>query len=457
MSRVSHPVSRSTPAPCVPDAPDRRGLGATTRAEPRRADFPELPCLPFDDRYFRDPHATVAPLLAAGARAARVPELGSTLFLRHADIAALLQDRRFGAMNARYYEQQGWSEGLYVDWVRRTLVFLDPPDHDRLRALLARAFTPRQVARITPVTREIAESLAADAARAGDVDLYESFAQKLPLQVICSLLAIPSIDFDAVGEWTAALSLATATPTPAVRVEVDRAMQRFDGYARRLISERRVRPGDDLLSALIAVEASGDRLSLDELVAMVVQLLYAGHETTRNLIGNGLFTLLDHPAELERLRRAPELISNAVEEMLRFEPPILFLTRVALEDVVWAGVPISAGELVHVDLAAANRDPDERPEPDRFDVGRADPHHLSFGWGMHFCMGASVARMEARVAFATLLDRFASIEHPGERPGWAPATALRTLDRFPLRLTPAVPASAAAAGRPTLGATQRIA
>jgi cytochrome P450 len=306
-----------------------------------------------------------------------------------------------------------------------------------LRALLSRAFTPRQVARITPVTREIAETLAAEVARAGEVDLYESFAQKLPLQVICSLLAIPTIDFEAVGEWTAALSLATATPSPGIRSQVDQAMKCFDDYARRLIAERRLRPGDDLLSALIGVESSGDRLSADELVAMVVQLLYAGHETTRNLIGNGLHTLLDHPAELDRLRGSPELIPNAVEEMLRFEPPILFLTRVALEDVEWAGVPIAAGALVHVDLAAANRDPAARPDPDRFDVGRVDPHHLSFGWGMHFCMGASVARMEARVAFATLLSRFASIERVGERPAWAPATALRTLERFPLRLTPA--------------------
>lgn len=408
--------------------------------DPRRRDAESggarLPLLPFDDRYFRAPHATVASLLAAGARAARVPELGTTIFFRHADVAALLQDRRFGAMNAHYYEQQGWSEGLYVDWVRRTLVFLDPPDHDRLRNLLSRAFTPRQVTRITPVTRQIAETLAADAAAMGVVDLYDSFAQKLPLQVICSLLAIPTIDFDAVGEWTAALSLATATPTPAVRGQVDQAMKSFDDYARRLIAERRVRPGDDLLSALIAVESSGDRLSPDELVAMVVQLLYAGHETTRNLIGNGLFTLLDHPAELARLRGTPEWIPNAVEEMLRFEPPILFLTRVAREDLEWAGVPIAAGELVHVDLAAANRDPAARPDPDRFDVARADPHHLSFGWGMHFCMGASVARMEARVAFATLLGRFASIEHAGEPPAWAPATALRTLERFPVRLTP---------------------
>ncbi len=422
-------IERRESAPAATTLPG----SSTFAASSRRSDLPELP---FDDRYFRAPHATVAPLVAAGARAARVPELGTVIFLRHADVADVLQDRRFGAMNSRYYEQQGWSEGLYIDWVRRTLVFLDPPDHDRLRGLLARAFTPRQVARITPITETIADTLAREAAREGLVDLYDSFAQKLPLQVICSLLAIPSIDFEAVGDWTAALSLATATPTPAARVEADRAMQCFDDYVKRLVAERRVRPGDDLLSALIAVEEGGDRLSPDELVAMVVQLLYAGHETTRNLIGNGLITLLDHPAALARLRREPGLLPNAVEEMLRYEPPILFLTRVALADVEQAGVQVRAGDLVHVDLASANRDPEIHPDPDRFDVGRRDTQHLSFGWGMHFCMGASIARMEARVAFTTLLASFASIELAGPRPAWAPATALRTLERFPLRLTP---------------------
>ena len=417
--------------PLIQPTPSRSG--PPTRVELDRV----FPTLHFDDRYFRAPHETVAPLLAAGARAAHVPELGTLIFLRQDDVAAMLQDRRFGAMNSRYYEQQGWSEGPYIDWIHRTLVFLDPPDHDRLRGLLARAFTPRQVARITPITEQIAESLASDAAEARNVDLYDSFAQKLPLQVICSLLAIPSIDFDAVGDWTAALSLATATPTPAARIGADDAMKSFDDYVTRLVAERRVRPGDDLLSALIAVEENGDKLSREELVAMVVQLLYAGHETTRNLIGNGLITLLDHPGELARLRRDPGLIPNAVEEILRYEPPILFLSRVAQADVMQGGVAVRAGDLVHVNLASANRDPDVYPEPDRFDVGRADTHHLSFGWGMHFCMGASIARMEGRVALTTLLRRFSTIELAGARPEWAPATALRTLERFPLRLTPA--------------------
>jgi cytochrome P450 len=195
-----------------------------------------------------------------------------------------------------------------------------------------------------------------------------------------------------------------------------------------------VRPREDLLSSLVAVEEAGDRLDPDELVAMVVQFLYAGHETTRNLIGNGLFTLLRHPDQMARLRADPGLIPGAVEEMLRFEPPIIFLSRVVQVDLSLGGVRLEAGEMIQLSLASANRDPDEFDEPDRFDVGRAPGRHLSFGYGPHFCLGANVARMEARVAFETLLARFGSIELAGPEPPWATATALRTLERFPVRL-----------------------
>jgi cytochrome P450 len=393
--------------------------------------------LHFDDRFFRDPHGTTAPLLRAGARAARVPELGTVIFLRYSDVMDALLDRRFGAIGVRYYEQQGWREGPYIDWVRRTVVFLDPPDHDRLRGLLSRAFTPRQVARVRPITEALASELVGAALEQREVDLYDAFAQRLPLQVICGLLAIPSIDHHAVGEWTAALSLATATPTPEARIGADRAIVAFDEYVTALIAERRARPGDDLLSELIAVEEGGVRLSKDELVAMVVQMLYAGHETTRNLIGNGLFTLLEHPAQLARLRREPALLSGAVEEMLRYEPPILFVSRVVSADLEWAGVAVRRGDLVHLGLASANRDPEHWNHPDAFEVGRTTIRNLSFGWGMHFCLGAGVARMEGRVAFETLLARTAKIEWAGPPAVWAPATALRTLEAFPVRLTPA--------------------
>ncbi|MBW2499621.1 MAG: cytochrome P450 [Deltaproteobacteria bacterium] len=393
-----------------------------------------LPELAFDQAFFRSPHEQLARLRADGARAVFLPRMGTIMLLGYADVHDALLDRNLGAIGSAYYEQQGWSEGPYIEWLRRTVVFLDPPDHDRLRALLSRAFTPRQVARVRPITERIASQLADRAAESGRVDLYDAFAQKLPLQVICEVIGIPSVDFEQMGRWTEALSVATGYPSLEARKATDEAMVGLSDYSEELIQTRRAAPADDLLSALIEVEEEGDRLSPEELVAMIAQMLYAGHETTRNLIGNGLFCLLEHPDQLVLLRRDPGLIEGAVEEMLRYEPPIIYLSRVVQADCEIAGIGFEAGSLMHVSLSSANRDPARFDEPDRFDVTRPDNRHLSFGFGAHFCLGASIARMEGRVAFETLLARFASIEWAGGEPSWADDTALRTLEAFPVAL-----------------------
>lgn len=403
----------------------------------RRAKPSSLPELAFDERFFRQPHTPLAALLEAGNDAVFLPRMGANMFLGYEDVHDVLLDRRFGAMGSSYYEHQGWTEGPYIDWIRRTVVFLDPPAHDRLRGLLNHAFTPRQVARVRPITERIAERLAKAAAERGHVDLYEAFAQKLPLQVICEVIGIPEVDFDRMGRWTEALSIATAYPDPDARTAADAAMTGLSDYSRDLIRARRAAPAEDLLSALIQVEEAGERLSPDELVAMIAQMLYAGHETTRNLIGNGLFCLLQHPDQMSRLRSEPGLIESAVEEMLRYEPPIIYLSRVVQADCEVAGVELSTGRLILVSLSAANRDPRRFPAPGRFDVARGDNRHLSFGFGAHFCLGASIARMEGRVAFETLLGRFESIDWDGDDPRWAGDTALRTLEAFPVRLRPA--------------------
>ena len=394
----------------------------------------DLPELNFEESFFREPHQTLAQLRQAGAHAAFVPRMGTIMLLDYADVHAALLDRNFGAMGSAYYEQQSWSEGPYIDWIRRTVVFLDPPDHDRLRGLINRAFTPRQVARVRPITDRIASRLAQSAAERIHVDLYEAFAQKLPLQVICEVIGIPAVDFEQMGRWTEALSIATAYPSPQARDAADAAMRGLSDYAGDLIRARRAAPAEDLLSALIAVEESGDRLAPEELVAMIAQMLYAGHETTRNLIGNGLFCLLENPEQQQRLRNDLSLVEGAVEEMLRFEPPIIYLSRVVRRSCKLAGVEFEAGSLMHVSLSSANRDPGQFPDPDRFDIERAEKRHLSFGFGAHFCVGASIARMVARVAFETLLGRFGCIEWDGDPPRWAGDTALRTLETFPVRL-----------------------
>ncbi|MAG30108.1 MAG: cytochrome P450 [Deltaproteobacteria bacterium] len=402
--------------------------------ETKTANPSELPEVILGSDFFRDPQSTLSTLVDRGERAAFVPGMETTMLLRHADIFAALTDHRIGAMGAVYYENQGWTEGPYIDWVRNTVVFLDPPAHDRLRGLVNRAFTPRQVAAFRPTTERIAAQLADDVAERGEVDLYESFAQRLPLQVICSMLDIPDVDFEAVGQWTADLGLATGYPTLEERQKIDCAMVTFRDYAKQLIAERRRAPGEDLLSVLIAIEEGGDHLSTDELTAMVVQMLYAGHETTRNLIGNGLFCLLEHPAELARLRADRSLLVSAVEEMLRYEPPIIFVSRVVLEDLKLAGIEFPAGHMIHLALVSANRDPEIFEDPNRFDPGRTDNRHLSFAFGNHFCLGASVARMEGQVAFTALLDRFADIRFASrEKPVFAQDRALRTLEDFSVR------------------------
>jgi len=398
---------------------------------PNRFDLPELA---FDEDFLRDPHSLLAGFRKAGFEAAFLPRMGTTMFLSYVDVHDALLDRNFGAIGSAYYEQQGWSEGPYIDWVRRTVVFLDPPVHDRLRGLINHAFTPRQVSRVRPITERIASRLAEDAASRGHVDLYDCFAQKLPLQVICEVIGIPEVDFEQMGLWTDALSVATAYPSPEARVAADAAMVGLSDYASDLIRARRAEPADDLLSALIAVQEAGELLAPEELVAMIAQMLYAGHETTRNLIGNGLFCLLDHPDQFARLRGDPGLIESAVEEMLRYEPPIIYLSRVVHDDCQLGRVALEAGSLMHVSLSAANRDPRRFSEPDRFDIARRDNRHLSFGFGAHFCLGASIARMEGRVAFETLLQQFPSIEWDGGDPRWAGDTALRTLEEFPVRL-----------------------
>jgi cytochrome P450 len=365
-----------------------------------------------------------------------MPATQTVMLFRYADVLAALTDSRLGAVGLRPLESIGWSDGAFVEWLRNIIVVSNPPAHTRLRSLVNRAFTPRRVAALAPKVREVGNAYADEMAEAGEVDLYASFAQRLPLTIICHMLSVPEIDQQQMQRWTAAVSVATGIPRLKARRDADEAVSGLTDYVDGLLRERRRRPGEDLLSALIAAEDEGDRLSSEELTAMVIQLLVAGHETTRNLIGNGLYTLLTHPEEMARLQADPTLTRNAVEEILRFEPSVIWISRLTREDVELAGVPIGSDQLVLLNLAGANRDPSVHPDPDRFDVARSDIRVLSFGFGEHFCLGASLARLEGRIAFEVLLDRFSRLEFAGEPPRFAAYTALRTLESFALRVTP---------------------
>jgi cytochrome P450 len=316
----------------------------------------------------------------------------------------------------------------------RHMLNSDPPDHERLRRLVNKAFTARRVERLRPRITAITTALIDDMSTRGEVDLLASFAFPLPITVICELLGVPVADQDDFRTWSATIVSDMAGP------EVFQAhATAMIGYFMALLADKRHEPADDLLSALISARDEGDRLSENELVSMAFLLLVAGHETTVNLIGNGVLALLLNPAELTRLRADRSLIPGAVEELLRYVNPVNNATfRSAAEPVEIGGVRIGRGDPVLVALSSANRDPSRFHEPERLDLGRDSSGHLAFGHGIHYCLGAPLARLEAEIAFSHLLARFGSMQLavPAESLRWRPSTLIHGLEALPVRLYP---------------------
>lgn len=396
----------------------------------RYADLPVLDLSAPD--WWANPARVTAPMHASGAAAAFVPDFGTVSLLRYDTCLAGLNDPALLAMEARYFEAQGWTTGPFVDWIRRNVVMMNPPGHARLRGLVSRAFTPRAVSSMRAVAERVANELCDHVdAESGRVEFVHDWARLLPLRVICEMIGIPRVDVAQMGDWAQGLRLASGMASDDARRAGDEAITSFNGYVTAMIEEQRRQPSEDLLSALIDAEESGDRLTPEELVAMVVQLIFAGHETTQNLLGNGMYRLMQHPDQMALLRDDPALIPAAVEEMLRYDPPIIFTSRVAATDMELDGIPIEAGQLVMLNLTAGNHDPAQFADPARFDVQRSGVRHLSFGHGMHFCLGANLARLEAEIAFSTLLHRYRGFEEVGES-DWTTYTPLRGRQRLDL-------------------------
>ncbi len=362
---------------------------------------------------------------------------GLWLFTRHADVMAVLRDAaRFSsdpshrnADDATGREQRRAMEGTKG----QTMLFLDPPDHTRLRALVSRAFTPKVVERLRPRIVTLVDALLARAADAGSMDLIADFAYPLPVAVICEMLGIPEADRAEFHRWSGdATRLLDPITDPEVLERGLVAGAWFVQYFAAFFERRRREPADDLVSELLAVEEAGDRLSLGELTSTCVLLLLAGHETTANLIGNGTLALLRHPDQLTRLRDDPALDRVAVEELLRYDSPVQYDGRTALEDVELAGVTVRAGEAAIVSLGAANRDPAVFDEPDRLDLERADLHHLAFGAGIHYCLGAALARLEGQLAIPRLVRRFPNLSVTVDEPVWREHVVLRGLTTLPV-------------------------
>jgi cytochrome P450 len=357
----------------------------------------------------------------------------------HAACDAALRDARLGhaeAAAARSIIRRA-AGGEPAEPQRRSFLMMNPPDHTRLRRLVAKAFTPATVRRLTPRIEEITMAwLAAADAAGGPVDLITTLAAPLPVVVISELLGIPPGDRPLLVSWSDALArgLDPAFLLPAEETtRQQQAREEFAAYLAGLLRQRRQRPGADLLSALIAVHDSGDQLTEAELISTCVLLLVAGHETTTGLIGMGALALARRPQEFAKLRARPGLSGQAVEEFLRYDSPVQLTGRYALEDTSLAGTPIPAGSAVLLLLGAANRDPGLCPDPDQVRVDREPTRHLAFGHGLHFCLGAPLARLEAQIVFRALAEHFTGIALAGA-PEWKPATVLRGLRHLPLAL-----------------------
>jgi cytochrome P450 len=383
--------------------------------------------------YFQDPHSVHARLRAERPVSAVIMPGGTPAWLvtGYAEARAALADPRLGkAVPGWHPDPDSIYAALDVHMLNS-----DPPDHGRLRRLVNKAFTARRVEALRPRITSITASLLDDMSTQREVDLLASFAFPLPITVICELLGVPVADRDDFRAWSA--TVVSNTATPELFMKDATAMVR---YIRALLAAKRQEPGDDLLSALILARDEGDRLGENELVSMVFLLLVAGHETTVNLIASGTLALLLNPGEFGRLRADRSRLASAVEELLRYVNPVNHATyRFAAEPVEIGGARIAPGEPVLVALSSANRDASRYAEPDRLDLGRDTSGHLAFGHGIHYCLGAPLARLEAEIAFGGLLDRFGSmtLAVPADSLRWRPSTLIHGLEALPVRLVPA--------------------
>jgi cytochrome P450 len=358
--------------------------------------------------------------------------MGFWVLTRYDDVAGMLRDPRFGRKGFERLLAARFGEAGFD----MSMLFRDPPDHTRLRTLVSKAFTPRVVEQMRSHIQQIVDGLLEAVQPKGAMDVVADLAYPLPVTVICEMLGVPDDDRERFREWTVdiARSLdAIALPTgPEVIERGLAARHALAGYFRILIAERRRQPRGDLLSELIAAEEQGDRLTEGELMATILLLFVAGHETTVNLIGNGTLALLRHPDQLRRLRDDPSLIPGAVEELLRYDGPVQRTGRSCSAEVELGGRTIPENSVVLGIIGAANRDPAVFPDPDRLDVARAENRHLAFGWGIHFCLGASLARLEGQIAFGTVLRRLPRLALATAAPEWRQASALRGLKALPV-------------------------
>ena len=374
------------------------------------------------------------------------PAMKAWIVTRYADVKQVALNNRqisadrltpFFKTNPEY--QKGSIESL-VRYLNHWMVFRDPPDHTRLRRLFNKAFTPTSVenlrANVEDIVAHLIDGMEAKARRGETVDYIADFAYPLPASVIMDLLGVPRADLERVKVWSddIALFIGTAQVAGNKYLRAESGAKAMADYFRVLVEDRTARPRDDMVSQLVLARDDRDALSTDEIIGTCILLLFAGHETTTNLIGNGFLYSMKHRGQWERLVADPSLAAPAVEEFLRYDGPSGALARVASADLEIAGKTIREGQRVFAFVNAANRDPEAFEEAERFDIGRAQNPHLTFGHGIHFCLGAPLARLEAQIAATRLSERLPHIRLSGAEPQWHDSLILRGVKRLPVQL-----------------------
>jgi len=391
----------------------------------------------FSDETLQDPYPTYTRLLEEGPL--HYVDVGSKWAVwsvfGHAECSSIAKDPRLSAKRAQQMllplplsRQAEFSE--LARMLSLWLIFMDPPEHTRLRKLLNKGFSPAAVEGLRPQVEAIVDRMLQPLKRGSEIDLMREFANPMPVRIISEMLGVPQELHDSFVGWSRAIALFRGSPDRTVEHAqgAQDALIEMTNFFRKAVAERRRNKGSDLISLLIDIEEDGEVLTEEELYAQCIALLFAGHETTRNLIGNGMYTLLKNPEQTSELRENPEMIRSAVEEILRYESPVQFTARVLKEDIEVCGQRIPQKWTMLCMLGAANRDPKRFKDPNQLDLKRLNNQHLAFSAGPHFCIGGQLARLEGQVALLNLVQRFPEMKLTGPRPVWASTFGLRGLN-----------------------------
>ncbi len=359
----------------------------------------------------------------------------------HAECSSIAKDTRLSAKRAQQMllplplSRQGEFKEL-ARMLSLWMIFMDPPEHTRLRKLLNKGFSATAVEALRPQVAAIVSGMLKPLQPGTEIDLMSQFAHPMPVRIISELMGVPQALHGTFVEASRAIAVFRGNPNRTVEEAhaAQNALIELTEFFRKTVADRRRNKGNDLISLLIDIEEEGEVLTEEELYAQCIALLFAGHETTRNLIGNGVYTLLQYPEETAELRDNPEMIRSAVEELLRFESPVQFTARVLKEEIELCGQTIPKGWSILCMLGAANRDPKQFQEPDRLNLKRLNNQHLAFSAGIHFCIGAQLARLEGQIAILNLVQRFPKMQLTGPKPEWAPTFGFRGLKSLPVIL-----------------------